>query len=131
MREVFDGEEVVARLIRQDDIKEGLSFFSKDFESLQVGAWEHSKDTLLPRHIHKIVPRTFQRTNETLVVMFGEVDATIYSLDGDALDSFTVHKGEILILLNCGHGYYVHDGTQVIEIKNGPYPGAEQDRERF
>jgi hypothetical protein len=43
-----------------------------------------------------------------------------------------VDEGDILILLQGGHGYEIlEDGTQVLEVKNGPYIGADLDRRRF
>jgi len=48
------------------------------------------------------------------------------------IEKIEVSEGEILILLNSGHGYKIlEDNTKVIEIKNGPYLGAEVDRRRF
>ena len=36
------------------------------------------------------------------------------------------------MLLECGHGYTIlSDDTKVIEIKNGPYLGADVDRRRI
>ena len=41
-------------------------------------------------------------------------------------------EGDILILLTGGHGYEIlTEGTQVLEVKNGPYVGAEADRRRL
>lgn len=48
------------------------------------------------------------------------------------IDSFVVKAGDILILLECGHGYKIlEDNTKVLEIKNGPYLGADVDRRRI
>jgi len=53
-------------------------------------------------------------------------------LDEVFVEELTVKQGDTLILLNSGHGYEIlEDGTQVLEIKNGPYLGAERDRRRF
>ena len=39
---------------------------------------------------------------------------------------------EAMALLRHGHGYEIlENDTRVLEIKNGPYPGAERDRVRF
>lgn len=36
------------------------------------------------------------------------------------------------MLLAGGHGYRIEaDGTEVLEVKNGPYAGAAADRVRF
>ena len=43
-----------------------------------------------------------------------------------------VKGGDVIILLRGGHGYDIlEDGTQVLEIKNGPYVGPDKDRRRF
>ena len=45
---------------------------------------------------------------------------------------FNASEGDVVILLRGGHGYdIIEDGTQVLEIKNGPYLGAEVDRRRI
>ena len=62
----------------------------------------------------------------------GSLQVTIYDLDENVIDKFDVHKGEILILLECGHGYKIlENDTKVLEVKNGPYMGAEKDRYRI
>jgi len=45
---------------------------------------------------------------------------------------FEAGAGDVVILLRGGHGYdIIEDGTQVLEVKNGPYLGAEADRRRI
>ena len=122
----------LAKHIKQNDIKEGLSFFSDDEESLQVGTWVYNSGKELQAHIHNIVERKINRTNEVLYVINGAVEAQIYDLNGQPVQSFIVNQGEILILLECGHGYKIlEENTVVLEVKNGPYPGAEVDRFRI
>jgi len=37
-----------------------------------------------------------------------------------------------LILLEGGHGFFIkEDDTVILEVKNGPYLGAEMDRHRI
>jgi hypothetical protein len=65
-------------------------------------------------------------------VIKGSLEATIYTLDEENVDTVTVDQGGILILLECGHGYKIlEEGTTVLEVKNGPYLGAEADRRRI
>jgi hypothetical protein len=43
-----------------------------------------------------------------------------------------LERGDTIILLNGGHGYEIlSDNTKVLEVKNGPYVGADKDRERL
>lgn len=123
---------IVARLIPSDQWKEGLSFFSIDKEYIQVGTWNYPKGKELLPHIHNQVVRSIDRTQEVLFVKKGSIRATIYSLKGKIIGNCIVKEGDILILLSCGHGYKIlENGTQVLEVKNGPYKGAEIDRRRI
>lgn len=132
MKEIVAGGDVLARLIEDADIKDGLSFFSRDDEFVQVGAWNYNKGVELKRHIHNKAERSVTRTQEVLVVQNGSIKAEIFSLDKRLIETVTVNAGEILVLLNSGHGYTIlQDDTRVIEIKNGPYLGPEVDRSRF
>ena len=132
MKEVAKDGVVYARLISAEDWKVGLSFFSKDSESVQVGAWQYDAGTELKRHIHNEVPRKIVRTQEVLIVQNGSIEATIYDLHENDLETLVAKAGDIMILLDSGHGYKIlEDNTKVIEVKNGPYLGAETDRRRF
>ena len=58
--------------------------------------------------------------------------AEIYDLEEKPVEKLLIQKGDILILLESGHGYHIlEDNTKVLEIKNGPYLGAEIDRHRI
>lgn len=133
MKEIVVENVVLARHITADDIMPGLNFFSEDSEYIQVGVWGHyEKGKHLQEHIHHAFPRTANRTCETLYVMRGSVEAKIYDLEEKLVDTVLVCKGEILVLLECGHGYEIlEDDTTVLEVKNGPYHGSEKDRYRF
>lgn len=133
MYEIQKNGKVLARHIKAEDIKTGLNFFSKDEEFVQVGIWgNYENGKQLNAHIHNTVERTADRTYEVLYVMSGSLCADIFDLDEQFVEKITVQQGEILILLESGHGYTIlEDGTNVLEVKNGPYLGAEIDRRRF
>ncbi len=132
MKEIKYDNATLARLITTEDVKEGLNFFSEDRDFIQVGEWNYNKDKDLLAHIHNEVPRTVTRTCEVLYVISGSIEAKIYSLEEKLIDTFKVNTGDILVLLECGHGYRtLEDNTRVLEVKNGPYLGAEVDRRRI
>lgn len=123
---------VLAKHIQPQDWAEGLSFFSEDEDFIQVGAWSYNAGKDLLKHIHNEVPRTVTRTCECLYIVQGAIRAEIYDLQETFVESFTARAGDIVILLDSGHGYSIlEDGTKVLEVKNGPYLGAETDRHRF
>ena len=132
VKEVKKDNVVLARLVKQENWNAGLGFYSQDNEFIQVGTWNYNKGKQLMPHIHNEVNREIERTNEVLYVIEGCVKASIYDLQKELIEELIVNKGDTLILLNGGHGYeIISDNTKVLEVKNGPYLGADIDRKRF
>ena len=123
---------VLARHIPGDSWSPGLGFYSDDNDFVQVGTWGYDSGKELLAHIHKRVERTVTHTQEVLFIRNGSILAKIYKPDKTLLQEIIAKAGDVLILLHGGHSYTIlENGTQVLEIKNGPYPGPEADRERF
>ena len=133
MREIIKNNIVLARHITAEDMKPGLNFYSEDKDYVQVGIWGHyEQGKELSAHIHNKVERVSDRTYEVLYIIKGALSADIYDMDENKIETLAVRQGEILVLLNSGHGYTIlEEDTTVLEVKNGPYPGAEADRRRF
>ena len=129
---IKDGETVLAILIHGADWENGLNFVSSQEDYLQVGTWRYDKGKTLQAHIHKTEPRRVPRTQEVVFVKEGRVKADIYTEKRELLRSLELGKNDALVLLSGGHGFEVlEDDTQVLEVKNGPYFGADRDRERI
>tara|TARA_B100000945_G_C20042741_1_gene439883 strand:- start:6 stop:416 length:411 start_codon:yes stop_codon:yes gene_type:complete len=131
--EIKDKNIVLARYVPNKHAwKDGLNFFSVENEYIQVGTWGYNNKKELNAHTHNVVHRKVDRTQEVIYVKSGKILAQIYNLSEKLVKEIEVASGDIIILLNGGHGYKIlEDNTQVLEIKNGPYPGAEKDRRRF
>ena len=66
----------------------------------------------------------------------GEIyfDENIIDIKKNISDNFEniIVPGFVDLHCHGGNGYDImEDGTQVLEVKNGPYVGAEADRKRF
>jgi len=133
VREIKEGELVLARHIPAGDAwGQGLKFFSPDGDFVQVGTWGYGAGKKLLAHAHNEVKREVLWTQEALYVRKGKIRADIFDTQGRKVAEWTAVEGDLLVLLRGGHGYEIlQDDTQVLEIKNGPYPGAEADRRRF
>lgn len=131
--EIKENETVLARYIPADQAwGEGLKFFSRDDDYVQVGTWGYEAGKALLAHRHNISKRDTLWTQEVIFVRHGSVLTQIYDSNQDQVAELTVKAGDVLVLLAGGHGYTIlEDGTQVLEVKNGPYPGAEADRTRL
>jgi len=129
---IMDGDLILAIVIRNTDWEEGLNFVSSEEDYLQVGIWGYNKGKKLEPHIHLLAPREVLRTQEVVFVKDGRIKADIYTEKGEFLKSVELRKGDVIILLNGGHGYEIlEDNTRVLEVKNGPYVGADKDRKRI
>jgi hypothetical protein len=115
-----------------EDLGEGLSFLTEEQDLIQVGGWRYGAGKRLPAHVHNPVKREAGRTQELIYVVKGRVRAYVYDEDERLMEEVLLNPEEGMILFAGGHGYEVaQDGTVVLEMKNGPYVGAELDRRRL
>ncbi len=133
IREIKEGDKVLARHIPASEAwGQGLKFFSPDRDYVQVGTWGYPAGKELLAHAHNEVKRQVPWTQEVLYIRKGRLRADIYGSNGVKVAEFDAAEGDVLVLLEGGHGYSImEDGTEVLEIKNGPYVGADADRRRL
>jgi hypothetical protein len=131
--EIKEGDFILARYVPSKVAwSEGLNFFSNEQDLIQVGIWGYGKGKELKAHTHNEIERKVNWTQEVLYVRKGQINAIIYNTTENKVAEIKVSEGDIIILLKGGHGYEVlQEGTQVLEIKNGPYLGADIDRKRI
>ena len=130
MKQITYNNEVVAIFHKLSEWKEGLDFITDDNAYIQAGTWNYNKDRVLRAHRHKINPRTVNRTQETFVLLSGRLRVDLYDENNKIFLQEELATGDIGIILNVGHGYYIlEDNTKVLEVKPGPFTSVEQDKE--
>lgn len=126
---IKDGNLVIAVIYKDSCWPQGLKFHSEEKDFLQVATWNYEKGKHLKAHGHKICKRTFERTNELLYIKSGQIKAYFYSEDDKLIVECKLSEGDIVVIYAGGHAYDIlEDSTQVLEVKNGPYPGIEKDK---
>lgn len=129
---IVNGDLVLAIIVRTNDWESGLNFVSSDEDYQQVGLWTYDQGKKLAPHTHLTTRRVVLHTQEVVIIKEGRVRADIYTEKEEYLKSVELGEGDIIILLNGGHGYEIlEDNTKVIEVKNGPYVGVDKDRRRL
>ena len=129
VKEIKDGDTLIAKIIKENDWAENLKFYTDDKDFVQVSTWNYNSGKHLKAHGHKIYERVTNKTNEVIFVKSGKLNVTLFSEKDEVLETVTLGKGDILISYNGGHAYDIlDDNTQVLEVKNGPYPGLEKDK---
>ncbi len=133
MRKIFSPQQkLLAVLLRSDEWPRGLNFLTEPDDAIQVGTWFYQAETNLADHSHRTLPRATKTTQEGVFVVDGAMEARIYDNNRDHVETLVLEKGDLLILIDGGHGYRIlANETRVLEFKNGPYFSRETDKELY
>lgn len=130
MKKIVAKGRLLAIVQRANEWEEGLNFLTEDIEPIQVGTWFYEAGRKLKAHYHKVNPREGRITQEVTFVKKGVLGVKIYTESHKLHDVLTLREGDFAIFLAGGHGYEIlEEGTQVLEVKNGPFTSVQQDKE--
>lgn len=127
---VEDGGELLALIIPVQFSEAGIHFFTPPEYSQQLAFMSHSKGKTIEPHVHNLLIRRVEYTQEVLLVRRGKVRVDFYSTSQEYLHSRTLNAGDVILLAKGGHGFEVLEDLEMIEVKQGPYAG-EADKVRF
>ena len=125
------GGKILAIILRQNYEPEGVNFITAEDNPLQLGVLKHQKGSKIKPHIHKSSPRIVNEIQEVLHIAYGKVEAEFYTGDGKKVGDVTLNSGDTILLLSGGHGFNLLEDSKIIEIKQGPYRGVVEDKERI
>lgn len=123
-------DRLIAIIIRNDYVCEGVDFITPDDYSQQVAYMHHPMGKAIDAHIHNIVHRNVVLTQEVLFIKKGILRVDFYDEYEDYLESRDLYAGDSILLVSGGHGFRVLEEVEMIEVKQGPYAG-EHDKKRF
>ncbi len=121
--------ELLHKIVRRCDVTTERMNVSPEDQPLQVGVMRIEKGQSFRPHIHKPRESVIRETQESWVVVFGEVIVNYYDVDGSPLGYNVLAAGDCSITYRGGHGYKCLQDALVYEFKNGPYHGVEADKE--
>ena len=119
-----------AIIIRSTFKQDGIKFITPGSYSQQLGYMNRPAGYVIKPHIHNIIQREIQNTNEVLLVKSGSLRVDFYSQDRHYLESRILYQGDVILLILGGHGFEMIEPTELIEIKQGPYSG-DDDKVKF
>lgn len=117
-------------VLRSDFEQEGIHFFTPGDFSQQLAYMKRPAGYVIDPHVHNIVPRNVDLTQEVLFIKKGKVRVDFYGQDQTYLESRVLNAGDVILLAHGGHGFTMLEPSEIIEVKQGPYAG-EQDKVRF
>ena len=126
---IYHNNELLAIKCNVKDFDEGVNFFTDEEMPLQVGILKHLSGTIIQPHEHKVKLRQIERTNEVLIILTGKLRANFY-FEKMLVSNRICQAGDVLLLINGGHGFEIIEKACIVEAKLGPYL-QEDDKERF
>lgn len=127
---IFHNELLLAIIIGHQFKEDGISFFTDDTFSQQLGYMNRPKGYVIKPHRHNILAREVTHTQEVLLVKSGKIRVDFYDNAQNYLESRILEQGDVVLLAAGGHGFEMIEQSEIIEIKQGPYVG-ERDKVRF
>ena len=128
---ITDNKKTLAIIVRSSYSCDGIKFFTPNDFSQQLGYMNRPKGYEILPHCHKKVQRKVETTNETLLIRSGKIRVDFYNLKNIYLKSKILHQGDVILLVAGGHGFYMLEKSEIIEIKQGPYKDSDIDKDRF
>jgi hypothetical protein len=122
-----DGK-AIAIVIKKGFKKDGINFVSQSQFPLQVGVNSYKKGDKIKPHVHRDVEITIKKLQEVLYIKSGEIVVSLYNSNRELFKSFKLTTGDLVFLIDGGHGFEMLKDTTIIEVKQGPYFGKDQDK---
>ena len=122
--------QMLAMIIKDSYSKPGISFFTPDDLSQQLAYMKHPSGTKIEPHVHNPVRREVHYTQEVLIIKRGILRVDFYDDNKTYLKSHILEKGDVILLIEGGHGFEVIEEVEMVEVKQGPYAG-DDDKTRF
>ena len=125
----FEGAEL-AIILRSGMTERGVRFFTPPDFSQQLGCMRHPAGHVIEPHVHNPVSRAVHFTQEALFLRRGRLRVDFYSEAGTYLESRELGAGDVILLIQGGHGFEVLEEIEMVEVKQGPYVG-DSDKTRI
>jgi mannose-6-phosphate isomerase-like protein (cupin superfamily) len=127
---IVHDQQLLAVIVRNDFREPGITFFTEDELSQQMGFMRHPAGKVIEPHVHNHISRSVHYTQESLFIRRGKIRVDFYSDTQVYLFSYVLSAGDVILLISGGHGFEVLEEVEMIEIKQGPYAG-DDDKTRF
>jgi len=130
LEKIFHKEKLLSIIIKSNYENKDIEFFTPGNFSQQVGYMNRPSGYVIQPHVHNLVMREVQLTQEVLYIKSGKVRVDFYNDEKEYLESRVLTQGDVILLADGGHGFEMIEQSEIIEIKQGPYCG-EMDKVRF
>ena len=129
--EIKHNDKLIAIILRSNYSRNETTFFNPPDFSQQLGYIVYKKDGIIKPHFHKKVHRDITLTQEVLFIKKGRLTINFYTTGKKYIESRELKEGDVIFLCSGGHGFKMLEDTEMVEVKQGPYSGREDDKVIF
>ena len=112
-----------AIVIRADESVSGIEFFSPADFSQQIGLMTRPAGYKVPAHIHNLVERKIEHTQEVLMIRRGSCEVILFNELNVESHNIVLEVGDVILLAHGGHEINMITECEILEVKQGPYAG--------
>jgi hypothetical protein len=123
-------DQPLAYIIRAEMEPRETTFLTPCEFKQQVGFIVYPARGEIQRHVHRPLERHLVGTSEVLIVRRGCCEIDIYNNQRELVATRELRPGDIMLMVDGGHGFRMLQDTVFLEVKQGPYTGIDE-KERF
>lgn len=122
--------QLLAVLVRATLQAERTTFLTPDNLAQQLGLIVYPAGGAVAPHRHRPVERRIVGTSEVIFVRRGRCLLDLFGDDQKLVCTRELATGDVVMLVEGGHGFRMLEDTVLLEVKQGPYLGFDE-KERF
>jgi len=122
---------ILCFVIRAGYNAEKTTFFTPLDFSQQIGVIKYARGGKIKPHYHNRVSREVFYTQEVLFIRKGIVKVKLYDKELVFVQDIVLNTGDVILLASGGHGFEMLEDAELLEVKQGPYNGVENDKTIF
>ena len=130
LTKVIHNKHLLALIVSHKFDELGVHFFTEDDLSQQLAYMRHPAGKVIEPHVHNPVLREVHFTQEVLFIKKGKLRVDFYTEEQEYLESRVLEAGDVILLVQGGHGFEVLEELEMFEVKQGPYASGS-DKTRF
>lgn len=122
--------ELLAIVIRPN-LEDPLNFVTPEDSPIQLGFHNRKKGEFVLPHLHKLIPELKNIPSyEMFHITKGKAQVEIFNKSNQKASQTILSSGDTIFLI-AGHSVKFLEDTKMLEVKQGPYRGKEEDKEYF
>ena len=131
MIEKIEQDGKLLAIVVRKDIDDKLTFVTPDEFPLQLGFHNRKKGEEIIPHLHRNIPELKDLpSHEMFHVIQGKVQVNVFDSRKELAKQVILDSGDT-IFSTSGHSMTFLEDSKVLEVKQGPYRGKEEEKEYF